>query len=109
MRASASAASYTAGNAGLSRKLWQRGSGTGLSKVWLRSAFQKVRDDYKDEGGNYPGDLLVPPDVHGEYVPTDDYYDNPETADWSGRLRAALEAKPDLRDAFIKAACIDPL
>lgn len=80
-----------------------------LTKVWLRAAFQKVRDEYVNEGGNYPGDLLVPPDVHGEYVPTDDYYDDPEGADWSGRLRDALEATADLRKAFIESGCIDPL
>ncbi|CAH2394137.1 DEAD/DEAH box helicase [Mesorhizobium ventifaucium] len=78
-----------------------------LTKVWMRSAFQKVRDDYVDAGGTYPGDLLVPPDVHGEYVPTDDYYDDPENADWRGRLRAALDATIGVRDAFIEAACID--
>lgn len=80
-----------------------------LTKVWMRSAFQKVRDDYVDEGGNYPGDLLVPPDVHGEYVPTESYYDDPEGARWSDRLRQALVDTTAVRDAFIDAACIDPV
>ena len=78
-----------------------------LTKVWLRAAFKKVRDDYTNAGGNYPGDLLVPPDVHGEYVPMDDYYDDPDGVDWRGRLRAALETTVGVRDAFIEAACID--
>ncbi len=80
-----------------------------LTKVWMRAAFQKVRDDYVAEGGAYPGDLLVPPDVHGEYVPTDSYYDDPEGAGWSDRLREALRATSEVRDAFIDAACIDPI
>lgn len=80
-----------------------------LTKVWMRSAFQKVRDDYVDEGGNYPNDFLVPPDVHGEYVPTESYYDDPEGAGWSDRLRQALEDTTPVRDAFIDAACIDPV
>lgn len=78
-----------------------------VTKVWMRAAFQKVRDDYVDEGGNYPGDVLVPPDVHGEYVPTHSYYDDLEVASWSDRLRDALMATIDVRDAFIDAACID--
>lgn len=80
-----------------------------LTKVWMRSAFNKVRDDYVSEGGNYPNDFLVPPDVHGEYVPTDSYYDDPEGAGWSDRLRRALEDTTAVRDAYIDAACIDPI
>ncbi|HCH0515028.1 TPA: DEAD/DEAH box helicase [Pseudomonas aeruginosa] len=80
-----------------------------LTKVWLRAAFQKVRDDFVNEGGVYPGDLLVPPDVHGEYVPTDDYYDDSEGCNWQGRLKDALQATIAQRDAYIDAACIDPV
>lgn len=78
-----------------------------LTKVWLRAAFQKVREDFVDEGGTYPGDLLVPPDVHGEYVPTDDYYDDIDGCEWSKRLKGALEATVQQRDAYLDAACID--
>lgn len=80
-----------------------------LTKVWLRAAFQKVRDDFVNEGGEYPGDLLVPPDVHGEYVPTDDYYDDSEGCNWQMRLKGALQATIAQRDAYIDAACIDPV
>ena len=79
-----------------------------LTKVWLRAAFQKVRKDFVDEGSTYPGDLLVPPDVHGEYVPTDDYYDDSDGCEWPKRLQGALEATVGVRDAYIDAACIDP-
>lgn len=78
-----------------------------LTKVWLRAAFQKVREEFVDEGGTYPGDLLVPPDVHGEYVPTDDYYDDIDGCEWPKRLHGALEATVGVRDAYIDAACID--
>ncbi|MFE0757898.1 DEAD/DEAH box helicase [Inquilinus sp. NPDC058860] len=78
-----------------------------LTKVWLRAAFQRVRDVVVDEGGTYPGDLLVPPDVHGEFVPTDEYYDDPLGYGWRGRLHVALEETITQRDAFIDAACID--
>lgn len=78
-----------------------------LTKVWMRAAFQKVRDDYVSGGGNYPGDLLVPPDVHGEYVTTESYYEDPEGAGWNERLRQALEDTVGVRDAFIDTACVD--
>lgn len=80
-----------------------------LTKVWLRAAFQKVREDFVDEGGTYPGDLLVPPDVHGEYVPTDDYYDDVDGCQWPKRLKGALAVTIAQRDAYIDAACIDPV
>ncbi|WP_442579095.1 DEAD/DEAH box helicase [Mesorhizobium sp. ASY16-5R] len=80
-----------------------------LTKVWLRAAFQRVRADFVDEGGTYPGDLLVPPDVHGEYVPTDDYYDNLDGCEWRKRLKGALEMTIAARDAYVDAACIDPV
>ncbi|WP_439601177.1 DEAD/DEAH box helicase [Devosia sp.] len=78
-----------------------------LNKVWLRLAFQKVRDGIVSEGEVYPGDLLVPPDVHGEYVPTNEYFSDPHGYGWRGRLRDALESTIPQRDAFIDAACID--
>ena len=46
-----------------------------LRKVWLRQAFALVRDECITDGLPYPGDDLTPPDVHGEYVPTDEFYD----------------------------------
>lgn len=80
-----------------------------LNKVWLRAAFQKVRDDIVGEGEVYPGDLLVPPDVHGEYIPTDEYFLDANRNNWRPRLRGALEATIAQRDAFLNAACIDPI
>lgn len=79
-----------------------------LRKVWLRSAFRKVRDDIIAEGGGYPGDELVPPDVHGEYLPTKDYYEDPDKMGWVERLRGALKATIKDRDDFLAAAIIDP-
>jgi hypothetical protein len=79
-----------------------------LRKVWLRAAFNLVREEFVDEGEGYPGDRLVPPDIHGEYVPTDEYYDDPGGADWRGRLRDALERTTEERDAFIEAASVNP-
>jgi DEAD/DEAH box helicase domain-containing protein len=60
-----------------------------LRKAWLGRAFARLRDACRERGEPYPGDDLSPPDVHGEYVPTDRYFD-PESI-WPGRLRQALE------------------
>lgn len=78
-----------------------------LTKVWLRSAFKKVREAFVDEGGAYPGDLLVPPDVHGEFVPTDSYYDDIDGCEWPKRLKEGLKETAHQRDAYLDAACIN--
>lgn len=78
-----------------------------VTKVWLNAAFKIVRENYVRKGADYPGDQLVPPDSHGEYVSTHSYYNDPEKAGWSGRLREALVDTVGLRDSFLGAACID--
>jgi len=77
-----------------------------LRKVWLRAAFKLLRENCHAAGMRYPGDDLVPPDVHGEYVTTDDYYLD-YAADWSGQLRNALRQTISVRDRFVAAATID--
>lgn len=74
-----------------------------LRKSWLRAAFKMLRQMCYDNGERYPGDLLLPPDIHGEYVTTADYYFN-DDAHWSDRLRKALHATIDARDRFLQAA-----
>lgn len=74
-----------------------------LRKAWLRAAFQRLRDKCHENGEIYPGDELVPPDIHGEYVTTADYYHD-AAADWPKRLRLALEATVSVRDSFVETA-----
>ena len=78
-----------------------------LRKVWLRAAFDLLRREYEDLGVGFPSDGLVPPDVHGEYVPTDEYYGDVPGEDWTVQLRRALVATTDVRDGFVEAATID--
>ncbi|WP_088347296.1 MULTISPECIES: DEAD/DEAH box helicase [Rhodomicrobium] len=80
-----------------------------LRKVWLRAAFDLLRRECQDQGVGFPSDGLVPPDVHGEYVPTDEYYGDVPSEDWQAELRRALEATINVRDGFAAAAAIDPL
>jgi hypothetical protein len=77
-----------------------------LRKAWLRMAFQLLRKQCAERKETYPGDLLNPPDVHGEYVTTRDYFHSP-AVDWRGRLRQALCATIASRDSFILAATFD--
>jgi hypothetical protein len=72
-----------------------------LRKVWLRAAFAILRDEC---GEKYPGDDLTPPDVHGEYVPTDLFY--AAGSSWPARLLEALRRSTAVRDAFVRSAVI---
>ncbi len=65
-----------------------------VRKVWLGRAFTLLRDECAARGERYPGDSLSPPDVHGEYVPTDQYFE-PNSV-WPERLRHALQQTSDV-------------
>lgn len=73
-----------------------------LRKVWLRTAFALMRDQCVGRGEPYPGDALVPPDVHGEFVSTADFYDQGSV--WPDRLLDALRQTAEARDKFISAS-----
>jgi Lhr-like helicase len=75
-----------------------------LRKVWLRAAFAMLRRECGAHGEPYPGDDLVPPDVHGEYVPTDVFY--ADGSQWPNRLLDALNRTTNTRDRFLAAAVL---
>jgi len=77
-----------------------------LRKVWLRSAFAVARDDCITRGEPFPGDDLVPPDVHGEYVPTGPFYET--GSPWPDRLLQGLRQTQHVRDGFVNSAILDP-
>ncbi len=75
-----------------------------LRKVWLRAAFARLRSDCQAAGDQYPGDRLTPPDVHGEFVPTDEFY--ADGSPWPEKLRAALiQTRPEMV-CFVQASII---
>ncbi|HCR2994140.1 TPA: DEAD/DEAH box helicase [Serratia marcescens] len=78
-----------------------------LRKIWLRSAFNYLRGECHKNKTTFPGDKLIPPDVHGEYVSTHDYYHD-DKANWAKLLYRALEENKDIRERFIDAATFDP-
>src|SRR6185503_9019806 len=53
-----------------------------LRKWWLNSAFASLRGSIAP----WPADQMRPPDIHGEFMPTDLYFSDA----WQDRLRAAL-------------------
>ncbi|ELQ6222667.1 DEAD/DEAH box helicase [Cronobacter turicensis] len=77
-----------------------------MRKVWLRAAFNLLREEDHKNGTTFPGDKLVPPDIHGEYVSTNDYYLRDEM-NWAERLLGALKATQNIHDRFIEAATFD--
>lgn len=71
-----------------------------LRKAWLWAAFDRLR---ADQGVGYPGDGIS--DIHGEYVPSDDYFD--PINGWRERLAAALAATRDYRSRALAALIED--
>ena len=57
-------------------------------KGWLHAVFEQLRSDVRATGRPYPGDLLVPGDIHGEYLPRLLYRD----ASWRTRVEDAIRA-----------------
>lgn len=65
-----------------------------VRKAWLCEAFERLRDDATATGAAWPGDDMKPPDIHGEFMPTDDFYDS----DWPEKLTRALDDTIPFRD-----------
>ncbi len=75
-----------------------------LRKVWLRAAFAKLRDHCQASGELYPGDMLTPPDVHGEFVPADEFY--AAGSPWPARLEDALKETRPAMVRFVDASIL---
>lgn len=69
-----------------------------LRKKWLVDAFGLLRQQDRAAGDRlYPGDLMSPPDIHGEFVPVATYLNGSR---WRERLRGALEATAGEAERF---------
>lgn len=71
-----------------------------LRKAWLWAAFHKIRSE---EGIGYAGDHIS--DIHGEYVPADDYFDAAQG--WRAKLSTALAATAEYRARALHALVDD--
>lgn len=74
-----------------------------LRKAWLAAAFRQVKEECAAAGDAYPGDGLS--DVHGEFIPTDEYFRSDRT--WPERLRGALVKTEHVRDGMAETLSED--
>jgi len=75
-----------------------------LRKSWLQKAFADIRNECVELGEPYAGDG-VKPDIHGEFVPAIDYFD--ESKGWSERLEKNLKATTSWRDRVATVLAAD--
>ncbi len=77
-----------------------------LRKRWLIEAFARLRTEERARPLEiYPGDLMSPPDIHGEFMPADIYRNIP--FGWPARLRGALEATRGDAQDFLDLLAMD--
>lgn len=69
-----------------------------LRKFWLVAAFKWLLNDAMNKGEPWIADRMVPADIHGEFIYTNDYF----SADggWAGKLGDALAATAAQYDAL---------
>lgn len=60
-----------------------------LRKFWLVEAFRILREEQEAAGEPWPGDDMVPGDIHGEFLYCREYFR--EDMDWRNRLADALK------------------
>ena len=76
-----------------------------LRKAWLAAAFEMLRSECRQAGIGFPGDVASP-DIHGEYIPSNDYfYDT--TQDWQARLESTLLRTIEARNHFATVLAAD--
>jgi DEAD/DEAH box helicase domain-containing protein len=71
-----------------------------ILKEWFRCVFVTLRKECEASGTQYPGDLLTPPDIHGEFIPSSLYSD--PASGWRERVRQTLFQTLPLRDHLIE-------
>lgn len=75
-----------------------------LRKAWLSTAFERIRSECQLSDTPYPADDSAP-DIHGEFVPTSDYFDSNQN--WPQRVLAELTATLPERDRFARVLAAD--
>ncbi|HTL67247.1 MAG TPA: DEAD/DEAH box helicase [Lacunisphaera sp.] len=68
-----------------------------VAKWWLNQAFAALRDDAAVGALAWPADMMRPPDIHGEFMPTATYFEE----NWEPRLKAKLNSTVTAKDAFV--------
>ena len=73
----------------IAERLWR--------KRWLIEAFAHLRNEDRAAGRLYVGDMVSPPDIHGEFVSAEAFREDDR---WQIRLRDALIATEDIAFRF---------
>jgi DEAD/DEAH box helicase domain-containing protein len=76
-----------------------------VRKAWVAYVFEKLRKECQATGETYPGDEIVPPDIHGEFIPYSSYLD--ATSGWRQRLLDNLEGSTQVRDRIAESLLRD--
>lgn len=75
-----------------------------VRKAWLAEIFRRRRDAATASNAAFAGDLIAPPDIHGEFMPLLVLL---EDIDAQEELRQALAVTLDLRDSIARQLCAD--
>ena len=70
-----------------------------VRKTWLCKAFENLRQEYELADRHYPGDDIRPPDIHGEFVPLQVFFD--AALGWKQALDKELKATEEYRRAIL--------
>ena len=70
-----------------------------LRKWWFNQTFATLRD----RTSPWPADQMRPPDIHGEFMPTDEYF----ASGWRERVGTALTATAPAAREFLELLCED--
>ncbi len=60
-----------------------------VRKGWLWQTFRTLREEVRGQGRIFPADLMSPPDIHGEYLPTS-FLPSADGVDWRGMMVAKI-------------------
>ena len=81
-----------------------------LLKGWLVQAFSLLRREVREDGELFPGDLMSPPDIHGEFLPAS-FFSTVDGTRWPDRVEEALattlSGAQDLAGTLVEGTRLD--
>ena len=81
-----------------------------LYKGWLVEAFSLLRNQVREAGELFPGDLMSPPDIHGEFLPAS-FFPAGGTMHWADRVEEVLAntvgLARDLAGVLVEGTALD--
>ena len=67
-----------------------------VRKCWLVEVFSRLRDAERDRGRPWPADLLVPRDIHGDFLPREVYLED----QWLESVKSAVKLTEGVARGF---------